>query len=719
MIGDGKDALRTSSRSSVTMRHIRITLVALLTMMMGEELASQSRWHWQNPLPQGNSLEAVQFLDANVVFACGWAGTVLRSTDGGLTWTHKGLSTDLPTLKDLYFLDGNNGFVLGTSLHRTSDGGESWLRLNLPTGITERITFFDPSIGIAVGSSGVFRTADGAGSWSERTNNTKKWLKDVHRIGSQGAIVVGDSGTILFSSDQGQSWSVRASGTLRHLRSISILDDANGIIGGDQGTILRTTDGGMTWTAIQVNEVFQFDDVAYVNASTLVGITPFAVWVSTNTGSSWTKYQPSGMFGNNRLSFLGTTGLLVGTGGRVYRTTNAGVTWSDRRTIVAENELTSVSFPDRTTGFIAGTSGTLLRTGNGGASWQKLTSGVTTSLLGLFFTDANTGIVVGRGGVIRKTTNSGATWTSQTSGTTRDLWWVHCFDVNIAVVVGANGTVLRTTNAGSSWTSQGSGTTQELHCVVSPSPSIVLAVGNSGTIIRSGDGGITWSTVPSGTTSTLWTVAFSGPVLGVAVGMQGTVLRTTDAGASWSKVSFPAQPTILNLYGVSFESPSRWVAVGGNFGVPGLIMESVDGGLSWTETRNIADSPLGQVLMIDGSTGFIIGTNGIILGTTPGGNVTSLDVASASIPERFSLHQNFPNPFNPATTISYSLAATSFVTMSIFNVMGQRISTLVAGELPAGLHSVRWEPQSLPAGVYFCRLQAGESIFSRKMLYLK
>jgi hypothetical protein len=84
--------------------------------------------------------------------------------------------------------------------------------------------------------------------------------------------------------------------------------------------------------------------------------------------------------------------------------------------------------------------------------------------------------------------------------------------------------------------------------------------------------------------------------------------------------------------------------------------------------------------------------------------VTSVPVA-ARTPGTYLLSQNYPNPFNPSTTIRYGLPGRSHVTLTIFNTLGQQITTLVDGEIEGGYHDVKFDASHLPSGVYFYRLQ--------------
>ena len=88
-------------------------------------------------------------------------------------------------------------------------------------------------------------------------------------------------------------------------------------------------------------------------------------------------------------------------------------------------------------------------------------------------------------------------------------------------------------------------------------------------------------------------------------------------------------------------------------------------------------------------------------------------------PERFSLSANYPNPFNPATTIRYSLAVKTDVDLSIYNTLGRRVATLARGTQEKGNYSLVWQAGSLSSGVYLIRLKAGQQQFTRRALLIK
>ena len=89
------------------------------------------------------------------------------------------------------------------------------------------------------------------------------------------------------------------------------------------------------------------------------------------------------------------------------------------------------------------------------------------------------------------------------------------------------------------------------------------------------------------------------------------------------------------------------------------------------------------------------------------------------VPEVFSLAQNFPNPFNPSTTISFTLPARRMVELTVFNLLGQEVARLVNRQIDAGRHAVVWDASGFPSGVYLYRLRAGEFSFTRKLILMR
>ncbi|UCE25118.1 MAG: VCBS repeat-containing protein, partial [Candidatus Zixiibacteriota bacterium] len=97
----------------------------------------------------------------------------------------------------------------------------------------------------------------------------------------------------------------------------------------------------------------------------------------------------------------------------------------------------------------------------------------------------------------------------------------------------------------------------------------------------------------------------------------------------------------------------------------------------------------------------------------------TVDTGAPPLPNEFALLQNYPNPFNAATEIAFVLPGAVRVRLDVFNVMGQRVTTLIDERRPAGHHSVIWNAESSASGMYFLKIEAGDFSESRKMLLVK
>ena len=89
------------------------------------------------------------------------------------------------------------------------------------------------------------------------------------------------------------------------------------------------------------------------------------------------------------------------------------------------------------------------------------------------------------------------------------------------------------------------------------------------------------------------------------------------------------------------------------------------------------------------------------------------------VPDKVNLYQNFPNPFNPSTNISFHLPSTALVSLKIYDLLGREITDLVSEKMEAGDDSVVWDAFGISGGIYFYRLQAGNFITTKMLLFLK
>jgi photosystem II stability/assembly factor-like uncharacterized protein len=124
------------------------------------------------------------------------------------------------------------------------------------------------------------------------------------------------------------------------------------------------------------------------------------------------------------------------------------------------------------------------------------------------------------------------------------------------------------------------------------------------------------------------------------------------------------------------------------------------------------------MLIISGRSVNLRGEGGTVV-TPEGASIRLAMLNDGEVPTAFQLHQNHPNPFNPATRIRYDLPQAARVQLTVYDITGREVARLVNEEQPAGAYSIQWDATGLSSGVYFCRMQAGSFAATRKLLLLR
>ncbi len=166
------------------------------------------------------------------------------------------------------------------------------------------------------------------------------------------------------------------------------------------------------------------------------------------------------------------------------------------------------------------------------------------------------------------------------------------------------------------------------------------------------------------------------------------------------------------LVGVFFLDTDNGWAVGNG----GIILHTIDRGTTWTiEAAGLTSAFLRGVYFTSITNGYIVGNGKTLIKF---GELTSVDDENIS-PGAFSLSQNYPNPFNLSTEISYRLLKQSFISLKVYDVLGNEVATLVNEEKPAGKYEVEFNGEGLTSGIYFYQLRAENFIETKKMNLMK
>jgi photosystem II stability/assembly factor-like uncharacterized protein len=376
---------------------------------------------------------------------------------------------------------------------------------------------------------------------------------------------------------------------------------------------------------------------------------------------------------------------------------NSYAQWLPQNSNLPGTALYGVKFVSSMVGWAVGNGGTIIKTTDGGTTWISQSSGTTFHLYSVSFIDTANGMAVGGNGsrpIILRTTNGGTNWTEQLiSGITNSLSSVSFLDtINATAVSFYSNTIIHTTNGGATWILHSPfGVYYYLYSVTFVDKNNGTAVGYddnnyfrlpNGLVMATTNGGGSWEiqTIINGF-SPLMGVSFSDAKNGIAAGL-GYVLITKDGGANWTKSIVPSG----QLYSVSFSDINNCTVVGEN----GQILQTIDRGASWTMPTSGTGNTLFGVSFTDAYNGTAVGNNGVILRTTNGGVTFIGEENITPKPQEFIIAQNFPNPFNPGTTINYSLPKPGIVKLTVYNILGSEVATLVNEYKLSGNYSVQF-----------------------------
>lgn len=502
----------------------------------------------------------------------------------------------------------------------------------------------------------------------------------------------------LNQSNAQTGWFIQNSGTSVVLRGVSFINSQTGWAVGWSSSILKTTNGGISWSPQNSGTSQDFKSVQFINENTGWAVgghegTHINIIVNTtNGGQNWfTQYYSTSIGIAHELFFVNSnTGWVacLGNNGKVLKTMNGGQNWTELNTDGNAN-LTSCYFLDQNVGWVIGDYGAIFKTTNGGNSWITQHCNNTQNLGGLFFLNSNTGHITGQNGVYFKTTNSGLNWISKTSGSTIPMSTIYFADLNTGWMMGGtfyggDSQILKTTNGGDNWISQTIPTTTWLGDIVFINSNTGWSVGRNGTIMKTITGGDplpipTLISPPNGSNNVpLIPTLFWNHISGV-IHYKVQVSRVSN----FSVLTDSATITI-NQYPIP----------------PGTLTNTTTYFWRVNATNSTGTGPWSEVWSFS---------------TIPVG----IKKINTSIPEKYNLHQNFPNPFNPSTTIRFDIPKSSYTKIIVYNSLGKIVSELVNGKLDAGSYEVNWSPQNISSGIYLYRIEMEEFADVKKMLYIK
>jgi photosystem II stability/assembly factor-like uncharacterized protein len=608
--------------------------------------ANSSGWCWQRPLPQGNAIVAQGFADDVHGWAVGDMGTVLATSDGGLTWSGQQSGSGL-YLGSVVGIDSRTAWAAAQSpeVMRTTDGGATWERQAFGGEMyVQSIGASSADIAWVVDYSAAYVTQDGGKYW--KTVSSPDFLGpltvtpglDVWR-----SLNAADASVpLLRSSDLGATWVPVAqppleAGLWRSGSQLQFADRQHGLFttfesGVETSTQLYisrytawlTDDSGGSWRQVTPSPgSIAWGTARYLlaDANTVYAAAPVyqpsVVERTTDGGATWQPVTlPAGRYFSGFKAFTATRLLLTEFTGANWLSTDAGATWHSSSAQGAPAvEISSLWFFDRHEGIALVGDGTRVRTTDGGRTWGDDAAGPGPAGRMQFLADGSRGWAVGGGGQVVRSLDKGRTWTVVGGGFTATA--VHFVDATRGwALAWTNGApvVFASSDGGDSWHGvPGTETFTGGPIALSfRDPSHGIVVGPPGVAWVTFDGGASWSARPTGTTYALRAIDFLDDHVVVAVGVNGSIARSTDGGRTWTT---PPSPTYQVLYDVRAVSPSSVRAVGGS----GTILVSDDGGATWVLQASGTRANFYSASFVDAEVGWVAGDNGAILATVTGG----------------------------------------------------------------------------------------------------
>jgi photosystem II stability/assembly factor-like uncharacterized protein len=512
-----------------------------------------------------------------------------RSDDGGVTfrrlpWTASDescsggiASFDFPSSANGYLVLGNGNLL------RSSDGGRTWSRRTaipdtavsgVPGISPEDVDFVSDNQGYAATNGGeVFQTVDGGNTW--RTVLGLPWtIRSISFPSADVGYVAGEAPAVLKTTDGGVSWEEQELpldvGALREIRCLSTTVCEGVTHDGDR--LVRTTDGGQTWDSVAATTI-PLRAVGLPTQDTVVAVGVFGVTVvSTPGGQAFDPigYVLPGSFDGVAASG-GATAYAYGSNGSLARTTNGGATWQEADAPTSD-KIRDVSFLNANRGYVLDTSGQLLFTGNGGASFEILDTGALDIPQAVLAVDPKHVLLVGPAGLSWST--DGRTFKANAQTDVRSAPLFDADHSRKTVVAYGPDHIFRSNSSGAAFrrVKRPSGKTRiDVIDVVTPKTWFLLDA--RGYLFRTNDAARHWQELPGLATELGYGMSFSDENHGwVAVPefgseSNGWVMHTNNGGHTWEPQLLAR--TAVTRFGLAAVGKSSGFALIGSNGLFG------------------------------------------------------------------------------------------------------------------------------------------------------
>jgi len=506
----------------------------------------------------------VHSFNGQIVIVTGYNGTILRSTDCGVTFTlvTSGVTTDL---WGVLMLNDSLGFVCGINqtLLKTTDAGQSWLLIN--TGLNQHywaIDFFNEQFGmIACGGGKILKTTDSGNSWIPQQAGDTRALYTIDIIDSihivAGGESIGEGSKNIYSNNAGLNWVQNAN--LIYETGVNCITFINTDIGyavGENWAIRKTIDRGISWFASNAMSTEWCLDLIPNGIGYAAG-NELKLYKTDEGYDNWEKLFLKDSFSdvffiNERKGFL-----VLRDPSKLYKTNDGGLSWDSIPDAPGGN---SIIFLDSIIGFIGGESA-IYKSIDGGNEWFAVNE--TEGADKIFFIGGITGWAI-HNNVIYKTTNRGENWVTQLTTSFGFFTSVYFIDSLYGWTSGVR--PYKTTDGGNNWVLQTN-----------------TAIWNSDDVYFS-------------SRDTGWIAKYSN--------INNSLYKTTDGGNSWVGI-----PEVIGARKFRFTPDlNRWLIIGFS-----RYYITYDNSNSWYEFTNEVPTGLTSFCMPTYNIGFAVGTLGLVL----------------------------------------------------------------------------------------------------------
>jgi len=687
-------------------------------------------------------------------------------------------------LDKVFFIDEQKGWILGRhyQLLYTTNGGENWHRYQFSpeiaagiTGYFEDICFIGENKGWIVGFDGmILHTSDGGTSWEFQDTGVNSYLYGCSFITeSQGWAVGYLPPVILSTNNGGASWNIQSTpspDSVTMLYDVCFVDSLKGwMVGrvGRNGIILHTNDGGKTLIEqYRTSDIVCFYGVQFLDDKNGWVVGPGSSLARTDDGGeTWTIYRNAGGTYANLVSlyfFNPDTGWVAGGPGILMKTTDGGESWESAPSPLPY--VRDIYFVNDSLGWVVADYGTIMATRDGGNNWHWQMNFPSAHVQDIWFTNPDNGWAMA--GYLIRSTDGGMNW---------EIFSTEIYGNDLCFINEDKGVILSvkdlyiTEDGGLSWGKKSDIFEDRMHEIQFINKNRGWAFGfkieqadtinwiSSTYAFITNDGGLSWEKLFERRDEQTEKFYFVDSLRGWATGSEGRIYRTVDGGYSWEFLHelLPGQLGFSDIFFV--DSLYGWVAGWGE------IWGTTDGGLSWKRQLGPIWEDMSKIHFFDRNEGWISSTGGLLFYTTNGGEdwefhfldkaywlwdmyfldrnhgwvcgmwgsiykwqpeLSVDDISQSIVPTEYKLFQNYPNPFNPDTEIRYQLPEATHVKLEIYNLLGQKIRTLIDGQKPTGSHTIRWDGRdetgaAVSSGVYLYLLTAGRFCETRKMVVLR